>query len=111
MVHVRNIESIEYARFVADAGADAILLDSGQPQGAIKTLGGTGNTHDWSISREIVNSVRIPAFLAGGLTPENVGEAIRQVRPFGVDVCSGLRVNGELNQKQLQEFVRLVHQV
>ena len=51
--------------------------------------GGTGKVHDWSISRRIVAAVPLPVFLAGGLTPENVGEAIRTVRPFGVDLCTG----------------------
>jgi phosphoribosylanthranilate isomerase len=94
VIHVTGEESIAQAlavqRFV-----DAILLDSGNPKGAIKTLGGTGNVHDWSISRELVRSVNVPVFLAGGLNAANVRNAIDQVRPFAVDVCSGVRTNGK----------------
>ncbi len=79
------------------AAVDAILLDSGNPSLSTKVLGGTGRAHDWAVSRRIRDSVSVPVFLAGGLNPENVGKAITQVAPFGVDVCSGLRTNGRLD--------------
>ncbi len=85
-------------------GVDAILLDSGNQKLAVKELGGTGRTHDWRISRQIVESVHVPVFLAGGLTPENVLVAIRKVRPFGLDICSGLRTNGHLDEEKVQQF-------
>jgi phosphoribosylanthranilate isomerase len=89
---------------------DAILLDSGQPQLAIKQLGGTGRTHDWAVSRRIRDAVDTPVFLAGGLNPENVGKAIVQVAPFGVDVCSGLRPTGRLDETKLIQFMDAVRE-
>lgn len=103
VVHVTGEESV--AEAVSLAGSvDALLLDSGNQKLAVKELGGTGRTHDWRISRQIVASVRVPIFLAGGLTPENVATAIREVRPFGVDVCSGLRTNGHLDEEKVRRF-------
>lgn len=104
VIHVQGEESIEQALRVQDQ-VDAILLDSGNPGAAIKTLGGTGNTHDWSISRRLVEQVRVPVFLAGGLHAENVGDAIETVRPFAVDVCSGVRTNGALDAEKLKAFI------
>ncbi|MES1223341.1 MAG: phosphoribosylanthranilate isomerase, partial [Bacteroidota bacterium] len=84
------------------------LLDSGMPKAAVKTLGGTGNVHDWEISREIVKNVTVPVFLAGGLNAQNVKQAIETVRPFGVDVCSGVRTNGKLDPDKLKGFMMAV---
>ena len=107
VVHVVDRNSVEEARR-AEAGADALLLDSGAPDAPQRTLGGTGSTHDWSLSREIVRGAAGPVWLAGGLRPDNVAEAIRQVRPSGVDVCSGLRPRGELDEGLLASFVAAV---
>lgn len=90
VVHVENDGAIEEARRAGEA-VDAILLDSGKPSAALRTLGGTGDVHDWSVSRRVVETCGRPVFLAGGLNPANVAEAVRHVRPFGVDICSGLR--------------------
>ncbi len=84
---------------------DVLLLDSGNPAAAVKELGGTGRTHDWALSREIVESVRVPVYLAGGLDPLNVADAVRQVRPYGVDVCSRLRTAGALDAVKAAAFV------
>jgi phosphoribosylanthranilate isomerase len=108
VIHVRGEESLEQALQIHDL-ADAILLDSGNPNAKIKTLGGTGNTHNWSISKKIVQSVRIPVFLAGGLHSYNVAEAIATVQPFGVDVCSGVRTDGRLDAGKLESFMLAVH--
>ena len=109
--HLKIVQVIHVsgAQAVADAQAraplvDALLLDSGRPNAAVRELGGTGRTHDWSLSREIVATVERPVFLAGGLRPENVAEAIRQVRPFGVDLCTGVRRDGRLDPERLQSF-------
>jgi phosphoribosylanthranilate isomerase len=104
VIHVSGEESIKEAISVAPQ-VDAILLDSGNPALKVKELGGTGRTHDWSISRKIRESVAVPIFLAGGLNPENVAKAVRQVGPFGVDVCSGVRTNGKLDERKLAEFI------
>lgn len=103
VVHVAGPESIEEAVRVAPY-VDAILLDSGNPKLAVKELGGTGRTHDWVLSRAIRERISIPLFLAGGLTAENVGRAIEEVAPFGVDVCSGVRSEGKLNTAKLNRF-------
>ena len=84
---------------------DALLLDSGNPNLKIKELGGTGETHNWHLSRKIANQSSIPVFLAGGLNPDNVKEALDQVQPFGLDVCSGVRTNGILDEQKLESFI------
>ena len=89
VVHVTGVEAIESARSAAEH-ADAVLLDSR----ATARLGGTGLTHDWEISRQIVRTLDdrgCPVILAGGLDRENVADAIRLVRPFGVDANSRLK--------------------
>ncbi len=108
VVHVISEGSIEEALQYAEE-VDALLLDSGNPKGAVKTLGGTGNVHNWEISREIVRQTRVPVFLAGGLHADNVLEAINKVQPFGVDVCSGVRTEGKLDPNKLSAFIKAVH--
>lgn len=107
VIHVTGPESVAEAAEVA-THVDAILLDSGNQSLAVKELGGTGRTHDWTLSRRIRESVGVPIFLAGGLKPANIAEAIRQVEPFGVDVCSGVRTNGRLDEVKLAEFFRKI---
>ncbi len=107
VIHVTGEESVSEAASVAPF-VDAILLDSGNQSLPIKELGGTGHTHDWSVSREITETVRVPVFLAGGLRSENVAGAIRTVGPFAVDVCSGVRTNGELDEVKLSAFFAAV---
>ena len=107
VIHVTGEESIRQALQVQHH-VDAILLDSGNPNAAIKTLGGTGNTHDWNISKELVQAAEVPVFLAGGLHAGNVAEAIRLVKPFAVDVCSGVRTNGKLDLDKLKQFFHAV---
>lgn len=104
VVHVKNSESPILARAYSDA-ASAILLDTGDPEATVARFGGTGETHDWTISRQIVETCPVPVFLAGGLSAANVEEAIRRVRPFGVDVCSNLRIEGALQAGLLHDFV------
>jgi phosphoribosylanthranilate isomerase len=86
-------------------------LDSGNPNKAVKELGGTGRKHDWKLSRKIVEQSKVPVFLAGGLNPSNVRQAIEEVQPFGVDLCSGLRPKGDLDLKLLKEFFNEVNKV
>jgi phosphoribosylanthranilate isomerase len=109
VIHVGGEESVEEA-IAAAAHADALLLDSGQPHAAIKVLGGTGRVHDWALSRRIVEAASCPVFLAGGLRADNVGAAIATVRPFGVDVCTGVRRPDDyaLDPDKLQAFVAAV---
>ena len=104
VVHVTGPESVEEAEQVA-THVDAILLDSGNQKLAVKELGGTGRIHDWAISRAIRERISVPLFLAGGLAPENVNQAIDAVGPFGLDVCSGVRTDGKLDAKKLKSFM------
>ena len=83
---------------------DAILLDSGNPNLKVKELGGTGRVHNWKLSRQIRENSKCPVFLAGGLNPENVRQAIEEVQPFAVDVCSGVRTDGKLDRQKLELF-------
>jgi len=103
VIHVTGPEAVHEALAIS-SHVDAILLDSGNQSLRVKELGGTGRTHDWALSRAIRESVEVPVYLAGGLKPENVAEAIRAVRPFGVDVCSGLRTDGRLDESKLKSF-------
>ena len=108
VIHVTGDRSVDEAAEVAGF-VDAILLDSGNPSLAVKELGGTGRRHDWRLSRKIVETCGKPVFLAGGLNAENVGEAIETVRPFGLDICSGVRTDGRLDLKKLESFFEAVH--
>jgi len=108
VIHVIDEKNIDEAVRIAPF-VDALLLDSGNPKASLKTLGGTGNIHNWEISRDIVRSVNRPVFLAGGLHAGNVREAIEKVRPFGVDICSGVRTEGRLDANKLQSFIKAVH--
>lgn len=107
VIHVRDDSAVAEA-VEAAKHADVLLLDSGNPTLAVKELGGTGRAHDWRISRRVVESVDVPVFLAGGLNPGNVREAMAAVRPFGIDVCSGLRTDGGLDEAKLAPFAAQV---
>ncbi len=104
VVHVTGPEAVAEAVAVAPE-ADAILLDSGNPALRVKELGGTGRTHDWAVSRKIRDTVGVPVWLAGGLKADNVAGAIEAARPFGVDVCTGVRTGGRLDEEKLARFV------
>lgn len=107
VIHVIDEASLDEALTAAEE-ADALLLDSGNPRLAVKELGGTGRRHDWRISRQIVDQATVPVFLAGGLSSTNIREALDTVRPFGVDICSGVRTNGKLDSQKLEQFMALL---
>jgi phosphoribosylanthranilate isomerase len=109
VVHVSGPESVEMASRYAPH-SDMLLLDSGAPNADVPVLGGTGKTHDWSVSAEVVRAVDIPVFLAGGLKAENVAEAIRRVNPAGVDICSGVRIDGMLDEDKLERFITAIRE-
>lgn len=104
VIHVEDAGALEliadYAPYV-----DAFLLDSGRPTATTPELGGTGRTHDWAVSRDFVARAPRPVFLAGGLKPGNVGEAIASVRPYGLDLCSGVRREDRLDDDLLRAFM------
>jgi phosphoribosylanthranilate isomerase len=105
VIHVENEDALslipEYAPRV-----HAFLLDSGRPAAA--ELGGTGRVHDWTVSAEFVRRSPVPVFLAGGLNPENAARAVAEVRPFGLDLCSGVRTAGRLDEVKLHAFFAAV---
>jgi phosphoribosylanthranilate isomerase len=103
VIHVTGPESLDEAVWVARQ-VDAILLDSGNQRLATKELGGTGRTHDWSLSRRIREQVNVPLFLAGGITSANVQRAMEEVGPFGLDVCTGVRTDGTLDERKLDQL-------
>ena len=103
VIHVAGPDSAAEAKLCAPH-VDALLLDSGRPGAAVRELGGTGRVHDWSLSRRIVAEVPCPVFLAGGLNSGNAAEAWREVRPFGLDLCTGVRSDGRLDENKLRAF-------
>ncbi len=107
VIHVTGEDAVAQAQHVAPS-VDALLLDSGNPSLPVKELGGTGRLHDWQTSRKICQAVPVPVFLAGGLHASNVGQAIHQVRPYGVDICSGVRTNERLDEEKLRAFFEAV---
>lgn len=109
VIHVSDDSAVEEALRAAEK-VDYLLLDSGNPKLPIKVLGGTGKTHNWSISRRIVAQSSKPVFLAGGLNPGNAARALDEVQPFGLDVCSGLRTAGRLDLQKVEAFFRVVDQ-
>ena len=104
VIHVRGEISVDEAMAAAPF-VDAVLLDSGNPGLAVKEL---GRTHDWAVSRRIRDAAGIPVWLAGGLNSANVGAAINAVKPYGVDICSGIRSDGRLDQAKLADFAGAV---
>ncbi len=107
VIHVEGADALSLIPLYAPH-VHAFLLDSGRPNAAAQTLGGTGQTHDWEISARFVAASPIPVFLAGGLKPENIADAIRLVRPYGVDLCSGVRTDGRLDAAKLGRFMEAV---
>jgi phosphoribosylanthranilate isomerase len=101
-VHVTGEDALGRA-LACPADVDALVLDSRTAD----RLGGTGQTHDWSVSARIVAAVApLPVYLAGGLTPENITEAIARVRPAGVDVNSGVEdASGRKDTAKMRAFV------
>lgn len=103
VIHVNDDSSVEEAIKVSE-NVDGILLDSGNRKLEAKELGGTGRTHNWTLSKKIVESVNKPVFLAGGLNSANVGDAVDTVNPYGLDICSGVRYYGKLDEEKLRKF-------
>ena len=109
VIHVTDPTAVDQALAARDA--DALLLDSGNPSLAVKELGGTGRVHDWRVSRAIRDASPVPVWLAGGLNADNAAAAIAAVEPFGLDVCSGVRTNGQLDPAKLAAYVDAIASV
>jgi phosphoribosylanthranilate isomerase len=104
VIHVQDERAID-AALAVERWVDALLLDSGRPDAAIKQLGGTGRVHDWTVSARLREAVHVPVWLAGGLRPDNVAAAVDRVRPHGIDVCTGVRTAGALDASRLTALV------
>ena len=110
VIHVIDEKTLDEALEISEK-VDALLLDSGNPNLAVKELGGTGRIHNWAISRQIVEQSKVPVFLAGGLKAENVRAAIDAVQPYGLDLCSSVRTDGKLDPYKLEAFFNEVNRV
>lgn len=110
VLHVNDESSIDEAIRISK-NVDAILLDSGNQKLDVKELGGTGRTHDWSISKKIVDAVSVPVFLAGGINSKNVVDAIKSVNPYGLDLCSSVRTNDKLDPEKITEFFNTINSI
>jgi len=105
-VSIQGRDALDRAREI-ESSVDAIVLDSVDPM--TDRVGGTGKTHDWSLSAKIVANCKVPVVLAGGLTPQNVMEAIHIVRPFAVDVNSGVeKPDGRKSKERIFRFIAAV---
>lgn len=107
VIHILSEDSINEALRAA-AQVDALLLDSGNPHLPVKELGGTGRTHNWDLSKNIVRQSPVPVYLAGGIRPDNIQEAIDRVGPFGIDVCSGVRTQQQLDEQKLASLFKAI---
>jgi phosphoribosylanthranilate isomerase len=110
VIHVEGPQALELIPAYAPH-VHAFLLDSGRPGAAVPELGGTGRTHDWSVSARFVRASPRPVFLAGGLDDTNVADALRQVRPYGIDLCSRVRRDGKLDVMKLALLMAAVRDV
>jgi phosphoribosylanthranilate isomerase len=110
VIHVIDEKSLDEALEISEK-VDVLLLDSGNPNLAVKELGGTGRIHNWAISRKIVEQSKVPVFLAGGLKTENIRAAIDAVQPFGIDLCSSVRTDGKLDLYKLEAFFNELNRI
>lgn len=106
-IHITSVRAIKLALKYSSL-VDMLLLDSGNPSGKKRTLGGTGKVHNWNISREICSLSPLPVFLAGGLNSENISGALSSVKPYGFDLCTGVRTGGDLDSDKLQAFFKKI---
>ena len=105
VIHVMDEKAVQEAIEISE-WVDAILLDSGNPNLSTKVLGGTGKTHNWDLSKKIRENISIPTYLAGGINKDNIRKAIDHVQPFGIDLCSSVRTNGQLDERKLEELFK-----
>jgi len=110
VVHMNCPGAVEHGLSI-QGPLDALLLDSGWPLGETPVFGGTGETHDWALSAELVQRATVPVILAGGLREDNLARALATVKPWGIDLCSGVRTDGRLDPSKLAIFIRLARTI
>jgi len=109
-IHIIDGSAVDEATAAARL-ADALVLDSSNPKVPFRWESQSGRTHDWEISREITDTVDCPVLLAGGLDPDNIEYAVRTVRPYGVDVCSGVRTADALDRRKVASFFEALRKI
>ena len=104
---VADVQAIsEQIEAYIDSGADALLFDTAEFTDGKARFGGTGKQSDWNLSAQLIQTCPVPAFLSGGIRPENVRRAIETVRPYGVDLCSGVEASkGVRDQQKLEKLM------
>lgn len=106
-IHLPVLSEQASAKEYVKAGADALLVDSVDTSEGFKRLGGTGKVTDWETASAIIKEVSIPIFLAGGINPKNVEKAVTEVRPYGIDLCSGVEASrGKKDPEKLRNLVK-----
>ncbi len=106
-VHLPAVDGQATPKAYVDAGVDALLVDSVDASEGFQRLGGTGKVGDWAAVTALMDEIDIPVFLAGGINPENVADAVRSVRPHGIDLCSGVEIErGKRDSEKVQRLLR-----
>lgn len=106
-VHLPNLDGQATPEEYVAAGADALLVDSVDVSEGFQRLGGTGKVGDWAAVTALVKKIDVPVFLAGGINPDNVADAVRTVRPHGIDLCSGVELRrGQRDQRKVKQLLR-----
>ncbi len=100
----QSLKDIEYGMRILQGQKIVILLDSNAPE----KYGGTGHSFEWELARPIAE--RVPVIIAGGLTPDNVSQAIKRVLPWGVDVSTGVETGGIKDMGKIKKFIKAVRQ-
>lgn len=106
-VHLSTLDGQATPEEYAEAGADALLVDTVDASEGFDRLGGTGKVGDWKAVAALKEEIEIPIFLAGGINPDNVADAVSTVRPHGIDLCSG--VEARRGQRDPEKVEALMH--
>jgi phosphoribosylanthranilate isomerase len=106
-IHLAGISGQASPGEYVEAGADVLLVDSADASDGKLRFGGTGKVGDWKAAADLIKRVSIPVFLAGGIGPDNVEAALLEVRPFGIDLCSG--VESSRGKKDPEKVKALLH--
>jgi len=104
-------QQLHYAESMAAAGASVLLIDTlMKSAGKNHRYGGTGRVNDWTLGRKLVEALDVPVFLAGGIGPGNVREAIDTVHPFGIDLASGVEAEpGRKDPEKVRQLMAAIH--
>lgn len=106
-VHLPLVEGQAAPEAYVEAGADALLVDSVDVSEGFERLGGTGKVGDWAAVAALKERIDIPLFLAGGIGPDNIADAVRSVRPHGIDLCSGVEMRrGRRDPEKVRRLIR-----